>query len=259
MFVTPTLRRISRLIPSSLRSKATWIFRIGIAPFLKGNRLLCPCCGSEYRQFLAMSGTNTKNTMCPGCGSLTRHRLIWLYLKNETDIIQAPSKLLHVSPEIQLTKNLLKIEKLEYLSIDLNSPLAMMKMDVTNLELPSESFDSIICSHVLNHVEDDQKALLEFYRVLKPGGWAILQSPVEKDREKTWEDPKATTPKLRKKIYGQSDLVRRYGRDYTDRIAKAGFEVSVINYPAQLGDEMTNRHSLNPDSNLYLCKKISKS
>ena len=100
----------------------------------------------------------------------------------------------------------------------------METMDITDIRHPDGSFDIIYCSHVLEHVTDDRKAMGKFYRVLKPSGWAVLNVPIMADT--TFEDPSVTDPKEREKLFGQHDHVRAYGPDYGDRLAEAGFSAT---------------------------------
>jgi predicted SAM-dependent methyltransferase len=134
--------------------------------------------------------------------------------------------MLHVAPESCLEPTFRKQLGDDYLTADLFNPLAMVKMDITDIQYPDESFDVIYCSHVLEHVVDDRKAMSEFYRVLKSDGWAILLVPIT--AETTYEDPSIVAPVERLKHFGQDDHVRRYGHDYVDRLRDAGFNVSVI-------------------------------
>ena len=188
------------------------------------------------------------------CGALERHRLIVLYLTRRTDLFSGDrKKLLHIEPEAQLSRLLQKADCIDYLSADLSSPNAMVKMDVTNIQYPDDCFDVIYCSHVLEHVSDDRGAIREFYRVLKPGGWAILQVPISADA--TFEDPSVTDPDARERLFGQDDHVRRYGHDYADRLAAAGFLVSVDGFVRELDDREVTRFGLERSEDVYFCRK----
>lgn len=145
------------------------------------------------------------------------------------------------------------MSNLDYISADLNSPMAMVKMDITNILYEDNSFDVILCSHVLEHVVDDRKAMRELFRVLKPGGWGILQVPILRD--KTFEDPSIVSPEDRERIFGQKDHVRIYGRDYKDRLEEAGFTVKVDGYVRELGDDKIKKHGLSEDQDIYFCAK----
>ena len=180
---------------------------------------------------------------------------MWLYLKHKPNLFSDNLRLLHFAPEYILQKNFASFPNLDYVSADLDSPLAMVKADIMNIPYKDDSFDVILCSHVLEHVADDQKAMRELFRVLMPGGWAILQSPVDRQRNETFEDPNVTSPQDRLRFFGQSDHVRVYGRDYKDRLEKAGFSVKVDGYVRSLGADEINVHGLREDEVIYLCTK----
>lgn len=188
----------------------------------------CPLCDTELEKFNSFGLVPREDASCPVCHSLERHRLLWLYIQRKTNFHSNFSgKMLHVAPE-KIFKNLFK-EKLKenYLSADLYNKDAMVKMDITDIKYDDATFDYIYCSHVLEHVLDDKKAMREFYRVLKKDGWAILLVPVE-DRNVTYEDESIIEPQERKKAFGQADHVRRYGRDYFDRLKESSFNVNVV-------------------------------
>ena len=133
----------------------------------------------------------------------------------------------------------------------------MIKIDITDIKFQNNTFDCILCSHVLEHILDDNKAIRELYRVLKPNGWAILQVPIL--REKTFEDPNIQTPEERLKYFGQEDHVRIYGLDYKDRLENAGFKVMVDPYLMELDEDIVQLYKLVPENepkeNIYYCIK----
>lgn len=221
----------------------------------RGNKYYCPVCEKSFNQFLSGPDESRKNSKCPGCGSLERQRLLWLYLKDKIQIEKQNVSLLNIAPDYAIQSRLKRLKNINYLSIDLDSDLAMEKQDLTRLSFTDNSFDAILCYHVLEHVEDDKKAMKELFRVLKPAGWAIIQTPIEKNREKTFEDFSITSPEERKKVFGQSDHVRIYGLDYIDRLKNAGFVVKVDNYINQLDDDEINKYLLDRDEDLYFCTK----
>jgi predicted SAM-dependent methyltransferase len=186
----------------------------------------CPIC-QKTSPYFNYAGLNSRlDALCPHCGSLERHRLVYLFLKEKTNFFteQCHKKMLHIAPEPCL-ETLFKRHVAEYISADLYNPCAMVKMDIMDIQYENESFDIIYCSHVLEHVYDDRKAMKEFFRILKKDGWAILNVPITKD--KTYEDPAITDPEEREKVFGQNDHVRAYGFDYVDRLREAGFSVAV--------------------------------
>jgi SAM-dependent methyltransferase len=179
---------------------------------------------------------------------------MYLYLTQKTDLFSGNRKrMLHVAPEWQMSRLFQEADCIDYLSADLSSPTAMVKMDITDIHYADGSFDVIYCSHVLEHVPDDMGAMRELYRVLKPGGWAILQVPISADM--TFEDPTVTSPEEREKLFGQDDHVRRYGPDYGDRLAAAGFSVLVDGFVRTLSEQEISRFGLTPSEDVYFCRK----
>lgn len=195
------------------------------------------------------------NALAPDSLSLERHRLMWLYLKEKTNFFTEQLKVLHIAPEHCFIKKFRKMKNLDYITADLESPLADVKMDVHQIPFDNNIFDVCFCNHVMEHVEDDIKAMSEIHRVLKPGGWAIIQSPINPERETTFSDPNAVTPAQKEAVYGQNDHVRDYGLDYPERLRKAGFEVKEDDFVRQLPEEKVRRYALPPDEVIYLCIK----
>ena len=142
---------------------------------------------------------------------------------------------------------------MDYLSIDLAEGAAMVRMDVTNLGLPDDSFDVIYCSHVMEHIPDDRRAMRELHRVLRPGGWAVLQVPIL--RETTFEDSSVTAPEDRERVFGQWDHVRVYGRDYVHRLSEAGFDVREDSLPEQRDPRAARHQGLCSDEPIHFCRK----
>jgi SAM-dependent methyltransferase len=215
----------------------------------------CPCCGSTSAQFLPFGVIPRPNAMCPTCGSLERHRALWLYLSARTNLFSEALSVLHFAPEEVLAKKLSSLRNLEYLTADLDPTKAMMEVDITNIPFGPRRFDVILCVHVLEHIPDDRKAMAELFRVLKPGGWAILQSPLDSSRETTFEDPTVTSSEDRERLFGQRDHVRVYGRDYKTRLEGAGFKVDVDDYVARLGPAAVSRNAIGGDLEVYVCTK----
>lgn len=220
----------------------------------EGEPLICPCCMGHFRKFLRFRGKNADR--CPACGSLRRHRLVWLYLQQCTNFFKDRLKVLHFAPEYVFQKVFEQMPNLEYISADWSSPRSMLKMDITNIEFPPNTFDVIITNHVLEHIPDDRKAMRELHRVLRPGGFAILQSPVNRNRPVTYEDPTITLPADRKRAFGQEDHVRVYGLDYKARLEECGFHVTPDDFGRTLGDEKIQQYVLPPAGELiYYCTK----
>jgi SAM-dependent methyltransferase len=195
------------------------------------------------------------NALCPNCLSLERHRLIWLYMKEKTNFFSGSLSVLHIAPEHCFMKAFENQHGQGYITADIESPLAKVKMDIHEMPFRENQFDVVLCNHVLEHVKDDRQALQEIRRVLKPGGWAILLVPFfHPVGETTFEDNTITNMWDREKIFGQSDHVRKYGRDYPDRIRQAGLEVEEDNFAFLLDGEKTFRFGLSPEV-IYKAKK----
>ena len=228
-----------------------------VAFFLKGNRYVDPIDGKSYRKFLPYGYEKVReNVLAPGTLSLERHRLFWLYLKNETTFFSETLKVLHFAPEQAFLKRFRNLSNLHYTTTDLNSPIADVKADICNLPFEDNAFDFIICNHVLEHIPDDTKAMQELYRVLAPNGTAIVQVPYEKERATTFEDDTITDPKERAKIFGQYDHVRVYGMDYFEKLASVGFTVEAVDYTKQLSEELIEKYRLAKGELLPVCKKL---
>lgn len=244
------------LIPRPLLIRLSFFIRPFLALFLRGNRFIDPIDGKSYKSFLPYGYINPRdNVLAPGTLSLERHRLLWLYLKNETDFFNKPAKVLHFAPEQAFYKRFRKMKHLNYITTDLNSPLADVKADICALPFEADEFDIIFCNHVLEHIHDDKKAMEELYRVLKPGGMGIFQVPQDLERESTFEDNSITDKKERARIFGQYDHVRIYGKDYFDKLRATGFKVDEIHYSSMLTPEMVEKFRLAPFEILPVCSK----
>ena len=212
---------------------------------LRGSKYTDPIDGRSFSKFLPYGyGQQRENVLSPSTLSLERHRLLWLYLKDHTTFFTAPHKVLHFAPEQAFYKRFRKLNNLHYTTTDLNSPLADVKADICDLPFEDNSFDFILCNHVLEHIPDDTKAMQEIYRILTPGGTAILQIPQDLNREKTFEDDSITDPAERAKIFGQYDHVRVYGRDYFDKLREVGFRVEEVDLTSQMDLHLVDKYRL---------------
>ena len=217
--------------------------------------MICPICHTEEDAFLPFGSNPRPNALCPQCGSLERHRLLWLYLHDKTNFFKREHVVLDIAPIRLFSDKWSDFFQDNYISIDLSSPLAKIRMDITDLKFSDNYFDWIICYHVLEHVPDDRKAMQELLRVLKPGGKAIIQVPIFSDA--TYEDPSIIAPDEREKAFGQSDHVRRYGDDYADRLRSVGFDVKVDPYVKELESNIVQLYGLPNWEDIFLVQKPS--
>ncbi len=247
---------ILNLVPRPILIRMSYLIRPVLVVWLKGNRYTDPIDGKSFRKFLPYGYENQReNVLSPSTLSLERHRLLWLYLQNETDFFTAPQKVLHFAPEQAFYKRFRKQKNLDYTTTDLNSPLADVKADICKLPFKDEEFDVILCNHVLEHIPDDTKAIQELYRVLQKGGMAILQIPQDLSRGKTFEDDSITDKKERAKIFGQYDHVRIYGRDYFDKLRSIGFTVLEEDYTKKIAPELVDKYRLAKGEIIPVCFK----
>jgi SAM-dependent methyltransferase len=227
-----------------------------LAFFLKGNTYTDPIDSKSFKSFLPYGyGKQRNNVLSPSTLSLERHRLLWLYLKNETDFFSVEKKVLHFAPEQAFYKRFRKMSNLDYVTTDLNSPLADVKADICNLPFKDNEFDIILCNHVLEHIPDDRKAMEELYRILKPGGFGVFQIPQDLNRETTFEDDSINDKKERAKIFGQYDHVRIYGRDYFDKLRSVGFKVEEVDHTARLSEDDIIKYCLAKGEIIPVVKK----
>lgn len=228
-----------------------------VAFFLRGKKYTDPIDGKSYRKFLPYGYESIReNALAPGTLSLERHRLFWLYLKNETSFFSSENlRVLHFAPEQAFLKRFRKLKHLQYTTTDLNSPIADVKADICNLPFEDNAYDFIICNHVLEHIPDDTKAMKELYRVLAPGGTAIIQIPYDKNRDATFEDNSITDRDERARIFGQYDHVRIYGMDYFKKLATVGFKVSAVDYTASLSETEVAKFRLPKGELIPVCGK----
>lgn len=239
----PTIQRIAGVV----------IPIMGVA--MRGNRVECPVCGKRFRKFFAYGYVAQRGgALCPHCMSLERHRLLWLWLNRHSDLFTAPHRLLHIAPEHCYLRRLERVLGENYVTADLESPLAKVKLDVQQMPFGEGEFDVVICNHILEHIESDRRALEEIFRVMRNGGWGILLSPIDWGREQSYEDPTKTTPEERREAFGQPDHLRIYGRDYADRLRSVGFEVDEIRATDFLTAEEITRYGIATDR-IHLVRK----
>ena len=238
-------KKILNTIPRPILIRLSYVARPVLAFFMKGDTYTDPIDGKSFKSFLPYGyGNQRNNVLSPSTLSLERHRLLWLYLQNETNFFTAEKSVLHFAPEQCFLKRFQKLNNLNYTTTDLESPIADVKADICNLPFEDNSYDIILCNHVLEHIPDDTKAMQELYRVMKPGGYGIFQIPQDLNRDSTFEDDSITDKKERAAIFGQYDHVRIYGRDYFDKLRNIGFKAEEMDYTAKLTDGEIERYCL---------------
>lgn len=249
---------ILNTIPRPILIRLSYAARPILAFFLKGKKFTDPIDGKSFRMFLPYGyGNQRNNVLSPSTLSLERHRLLWLYLQNETNFFSSTTKksVLHFAPEQAFYKLFRNQKNINYTTTDLLSPLADVKADICNLPFEDNQYDVILCNHVLEHIPDDTKAMQELYRVLKLGGMAILQIPQDLSRSTTFSDDTIVDKKERSKIFGQYDHVRIYGRDYFDKLRSIGFKVIEEDYTSKITPKLVEKYCLAKGEIIPVCFK----
>jgi SAM-dependent methyltransferase len=223
-----------------------------------GNNVVCTCCKSRFREFAPFGDNRRKNAWCPKCESLERHRLLWMYFENKTNLYTSPLKVLHIAPETVFFHLFKKQKNIDYLPGDIYAhlyPNGTVYFDLLNHNLPDNSFDVIICNHVFQYIEDDKKAMKSIYNLMKKGGWGIMQVPIDTSRKVTYEDNSITDPLEREKAFGLKEHVRYYSYDYADKLRNAGFDVAVDDYTAEFTDQEIHKYGFWKGDAVYYCTK----
>jgi len=245
------LKRIPRKYLQKYSRLGTFILPIIYA----GRKVCCPLCKKHFRKFMPYGHLIIrKNALCPNCLALERHRQIWLYIEKKTNLLQSSGSILHIAPEMAFIHSFRKFHNINYVTGDIESPWANIKMDVQDIPFKNDIFDVFICNHVLEHIENDMLALKELHRILKPGGWGIITCPQNFSKEKTFEDKNITTPEEREKYFGQKDHLRVYGRDFPERMQISGFEVETIESRSVFTPEEIHHYAL-PNDPIYIVRK----
>lgn len=245
---------VIRYIPRKYLQLVSHFFLRILAIFYSGNNVQCNVCDSKFRKFLPYGRKARENALCPNCLSLERHRLMWLFLQQKTDFFTKPLRVLHIAPELCFIERMQALSNLDYITGDIESPLATVKMDVHQIPFEDNSFDVVFCNHVMEHVDDDIRACQEINRVLKPSGWGIIQSPVYNLPE-TIEDKSITDPRERERLFGQRDHVRKYGLDYAQRLSQSGLRMEENHFINTLSPELVQKHALPSQEIIFYCQK----
>lgn len=212
----------------------------------------CPCCGLHLRRFL--DTVQVKEDACPRCEARTRHRCHFVYLRDRLDVFERSQRVLHIAPEPAIGRRIRAVSGPGYVRLDLAAAAVDVRGDVTRLPFRSRAFDTIICTHVLEHVPDDRAAMRELRRVLASNGTAVLQVPFDRARGVTFEDPTVRTPAEKLRVFGHDDHVRIYGTDYPDRLRDAGFEVTVDRFIPELAPDVKRRYGLR-DEEMFIARR----
>ena len=246
----------TRIIPRHYLQHVSHFFLRIFSLFLRGNKFEDPINGKTYRKLLPYGRLKPReNAIAPDSLSLERHRLMWLFLKNKTNFFTDNLKFLHIAPEYCFIKIFKGMKNLDYLTADLISPWADVRMDVHDIPFEENTFDVVICNHVLEHVDDADKVMKEFYRVMKSGGWGIFQVPIDYNNSVTIEDRSVTDPRERERLYWQSDHLRLFGRDYGEKLTAAGFKVTESNFINEIDPKLVERYALDKNEIVYYCQK----
>ena len=252
-------KSILNTIPRPWLIKASYIVRPVISWYLRGDKFTDPIDGRSFRKFLPYGyGKQRENALSPSTLSLERHRLMWLFLRDNTTFFTATKKLkvLHIAPEQCFLDIFRKQQNLNYITSDLESPIADVKADICDLPFKENEFDVVFCNHVLEHISNDTKAMQELYRVLKPGGFGIFQIPQDLSKAITFADNTITDRKERAKLFGQYDHVRVYGRDYFDKLRSIGFKVDEVDYTKKITLDKIEKYCLMKNEILPVCYKL---
>ena len=249
------VRLLLNLFTRTFLIRTSLLFKPLFDIFFKGTKFTDPINNKSYSYFFPYGyNKQRKNALCPGTFSLERHRLLWLYLKKETDFFNSNNKILHFAPE-QCFHKFFKSFFKNYTTTDLNSPIVDIKADICNLPFNDNSFDYILCNHVLEHIYDDEKAMKEIYRVLNKNGIAILQVPIDIKSNLTQEGRDIDDKEVRSKLFGQYDHLRMYGLDYFKKLKKVGFNVKNIDYLSKLSKDEVEKFSLTNAGTIPVCIK----
>lgn len=242
-----------RNIPRKYLQRVVYLATSCSKIFYLGDKVECPICGKHYRKFLPYGYViSRENALCPNCLSLERHRLLWLYLKEKTNLFKEEISFLHIAPELCFIPRFRKQDNIKYTTADLESPWADIHLNIENMPIEDKSYDALMANHILEHVDNLDKALSEIRRVLKPGGWAILISPINPKRETTYSDPSITNPIEREKHFGQKDHVREFGKDYADVLRGSGLEIIEDKFIEGLDKDILRRYALADIENLNI-------
>ena len=248
-----------RYVPRKYLQRISGVGLKVVGLFYRGDNVTCPVCSKRFKKFLPYGRIKPReNALCPNCLSLERHRLMWLYLKERTPFFNSSLHVLHIAPEACFIRRFEKMHGDRYITADIESPLAKVKMDIHQIPFEDNTFDVILCNHVLEHVADDIQAMSEIRRVLKIGGFSIMQVPFYSPvPDVTFEDATITDKREREKTFGQDDHVRKFGNDYPQRIKRAGLQPIEDPYVNDLDESVRKKFGLVKGEIIYGGRKVN--
>lgn len=220
---------LKKLLPTKFLKRYEGLFRPLVSFAYRGSAYRCTICDFKMSRFVAL---DDGGLLCPSCGSLGRTRRLWTLIKPQI----GGKKILHFSPPRALRNKLSQRDDIDYITTDYADEFAATKrLDITNIDEPNDTYDLIICYHVLEHIIDDTQAMRELHRITKPGGRCIIQTPFRQGE--ILEDLSITAASDRLLHYGQRDHVRIYSPESLEqRLIGAGFRTEVLRYTADVGD-----------------------
>jgi SAM-dependent methyltransferase len=248
----PSIRLISKILKGMLDEHTTEKLRyIREVHEVFSNKLIreCPIC--RYNGYFRSFGQeNRPEAMCPQCKSLERHRLLYLALTQHEQYMLIGKDVLHFAPE-ECIRDLARRASKTYITADLLPRDVDIALDITNICIPSNAFDIVICNHVIDQIPNDIAALRELYRILRLQGLALITVTIVEGWEHTFEDPEIHSRENRRRYFGLEDRCHYYGRDFSTRIEAAGFVVDVF----QPEFRCYSHYGLTAGDKIFICRK----
>jgi predicted SAM-dependent methyltransferase len=236
---------IKNIVPRNFLKTNEPVIRKIIYSFYKGNKKQCPLCERNLRKFISLKNGET---LCPFCGSLPRHRRLWTLI---TPLLIPCIRVLDFSPPLYFYKKLKSFRGIHYAATDYAGEFtADLHLDITNINLPANSIDLILCYHILEHIQDDEKAMSELFKILKPQGKCFIQTPFKEGE--IYEDVSKQSKEQRKQYFGQEDHVRIYSiSGLKSRLENNGFKVDILSF----SNEADNYFGFIQNENVLVCTK----